>query len=116
MHLSASRFFNSLSFMAAAALMLCGTTLVHAADRHVLIINNTGVPMTHFYASASEEDNWQEDILGRDILDDGEEVNVNVDDGSGECLYDFKGVFKGGQSVVKKKVDVCKIGKFTFNP
>jgi hypothetical protein len=97
-------------------LAMTATSVVFAADRHVRIVNNTGVPMTHFYASTSDTDEWEEDILGRDILDDGEEVNVNIDDGSGECMYDFKGVFKGGQSVVKKKVDVCHIGTFTFNP
>jgi hypothetical protein len=98
------------------AAQLSMSASVYAADRRVVIVNNTGVPMTNFYASASETNDWEEDILGRDILDDGEEVRVNIDDGSGECMFDFKGVFKGGQSVVKKKIDVCHIGKFTFNP
>ncbi len=85
-----------------------------AADRRVEIVNESGMSLSHFYASTTNTNSWEEDILGRDVLDDGETFTVNVDDGSGKCLYDFKGVFEDGSSAVKKAVNVCKVSTFTF--
>ena len=64
-------------------------------DRRVLIINATGVTMTHFYASNSGRNDWEEDILGEDVLRSGGSVRINIDDGTGACLYDFKAEFTG---------------------
>lgn len=86
-----------------------------AADRHVQIINRTGQTMTEFYASNTKAKSWQEDILGRDTLDHGSSVNININDGTGACKFDFKAVFADGRSVERAAVDVCRISSFTFN-
>ena len=83
-------------------------------DRRVRIINVTGVTMTHFYASNSGRNDWEEDILGEDVLQPGQSVTVNIDDGSGYCLYDFKAVFDDGDSLVRQRVDVCKISSYRY--
>ena len=41
-----------------------------AANRHVDIINKTGMTLTHFYASNTGSNDWEEDILGRDVIED----------------------------------------------
>ncbi len=87
-----------------------------AADRHVDIINKTGQTMTNFYASKVGAKSWEEDILGKDTLDDGDTVTININDGTGACRFDFKAVFDGGKSIEKGNIDVCKIGTFTYNP
>ena len=96
-----------------AALTLIGTA-AHAADRHVDIVNSTGLTMQHFYASNSGTDSWEEDILGNDKLQDGETQNVDINDGTGACKFDFKAVFEGGASSVKTGIDVCTISSFTY--
>jgi hypothetical protein len=85
-----------------------------AADRRVKIVNGTSVAMTEFYASNAGTDEWEEDILGEDVLGPGESVMVDIDDGSGYCRFDFKGVFDDGTDAVKRKVDVCTVATFTF--
>ena len=86
-----------------------------AADRHVEIVNNTGRTMTNFYASRVGAKSWEEDILGRDTLDAGDSVTVNINDGTGACRFDFKAVFEGGASLEKGNIDVCTISSFTYN-
>ena len=40
---------------------------------------------------------------------------INVDDGSGYCLFDFKGVFDDGDEVIENRIDVCKRDSFRFS-
>lgn len=96
----------------AGALILAQTA--SAADRKVNIVNKTGETLTEFYASVQSTNDWEEDILGDDTVDDGDTFEANIDDGSGKCVYDFKGVFENGGEVIKKGVNVCKVGTFTF--
>jgi len=96
-----------------AAVLSSGTAF--ALDRHVTIVNNTSYVIREFYASSVGQDTWEEDILGKDTLDPGDKVRINIDDGTGYCKYDFKAVFDDGDTAVKKNVNVCKIGTFTFN-
>ena len=91
------------------------TTTTTGQDRHVTIVNNTNVAMTNFYGSNAGADIWQEDILGQDVLPPGHSVNINFDDGSGYCTFDFKAVFRDGSSLVDSNIDVCTTSSVTFN-
>ncbi len=97
-----------------AATLLLASPAAFAADRHVDIVNNTGMSMQHFYASNSGTNSWEEDILGRDTLAAGDTVTVDINDGTGACKFDFKAVFAGGASSVKTGIDVCQISSFTY--
>lgn len=104
-----------ISILAVASLILASTlTLATAANRNVDIVNSTGKTMTEFYASNSGTDDWEEDILEADTLADGEVFEVDIDDGTGACKFDFKAVFTDGTSHVRRGVDVCSISQFTY--
>ena len=83
-------------------------------DRRVTIRNRTGWTMLRFYASDSRSDDWEEDILGDDVLPDGDDVRINIDDGSGACLYDFKAVFTNGQELVRQRINVCQVSEYSY--
>jgi hypothetical protein len=83
-------------------------------DRRVRIINATGVTMTHFYASNSGQNDWEEDILGQDVLRSGASVMVNIDDGSGACIYDFKARFADGDELERYRINVCQITEYRY--
>lgn len=100
-------------FVATAALLLSAAA-AQAADRHVTVTNSTSWQLRELYGSNVGVDEWQEDILGRDVLEPGESVVVNFDDGSGACRFDFKGVFADGEEVVSNNIDVCQVGSFSF--
>ena len=98
--------------LAAAGVSLA--TSAHAADRHVRIINATEHTMVRFYASNIDADDWQEDILGDSVVRPGDDVNINIDDGSGHCRFDFRAVFDDGEATVKHNIDVCSISSFRY--
>lgn len=102
---------------AAVAAVALGTSAFQSndgQDRRVRIINATGVTMTHFYASNSGQDDWQEDILGQDVLSNGASVVINIDDGSGACLYDFKARFSDGDELERYRINVCQITEYRY--
>ena len=85
-----------------------------AQDRRVRIINDTRHTMVRFYASNSSRTSWEEDILGQRVLPAGQSVVINIDDGSGACLYDFKAVFDDGDVLTRGQVNVCQISEYRY--
>lgn len=83
-------------------------------NRRVRIHNQTGWTMTHFYASDSRVTSWEEDMLGSSVLAAGRSVMMNIDDGSGACLYDFKARFTNGQELTRFQVNVCQIADYYY--
>ena len=58
-------------------------------DRVVNVINATGGNIFGFLARGTGETNWGTDIFGLDWLQDGQSVEITVDNGSDICVYDF---------------------------
>jgi hypothetical protein len=94
--------------------LLVAVPALAAADRHVVIVNHTRHSLVQFYASNKDVDSWQEDILGDDTVDPGEKVRINIDDGTGHCIYDFKAVFDDGDVLIRRGINVCKVGTYTY--
>lgn len=90
------------------------TGVATAADRNVEVYNKTKTTLVAFYASRVSTNDWEEDILGDDILEPGQSVTIDVDDGTGSCVYDFKGEFEDGEDVISRKVNVCEVAEFSF--
>ena len=85
-----------------------------AYDHRVDIRNNTSSTMTHFYASHISRGSWESDILGRGVLGSGRSVLIDIDDGTGRCLYDLKAVFANGSVRTRYRVDVCSADNWTI--
>lgn len=81
----------------------------------MLVVNNSNATVTQFYGSNSGTQSWQEDILGADTLPPGTSVNVNFDDGTDACTFDFRAVFADGTSTVETGIDVCSTTQVTIN-
>lgn len=98
------------------AAMLCtvASTTASAADRHVTIINETGYTIVRFYASSENARSWEEDILGDATLKPNKSIRINIDDGTGACMFDFKAVFSDGDVKTRSGVDVCKVSTYRY--
>ncbi len=99
---------------AVAALCTAFALPAAAADHKVEIINKTGYAITEFYGSNNGTDNWEEDILGADVLPHNSSITIDFDDGTGHCVFDFLVKFEDGDILKEEDVDVCAIGEFTF--
>ena len=100
-----------------AALAITATTALpaFALDRRVKIVNETGYVLIEFYGSNKGSKSWEEDILGPDVLRSGQSVMIDFDDGTGYCKFDFKAVFDDGDELIRKGINICEIGTYTYN-
>jgi len=83
-------------------------------NRKVVVINGTNVVVNSFQASNIKRNTWEEDILGKSVLQPGQRVTVNIDDGTGACLFDFRAILSNGRKVELRRVDVCHITSWTI--
>ncbi|MEY3256376.1 MAG: hypothetical protein RLZZ29_1511 [Cyanobacteriota bacterium] len=86
------------------------TSKVLAEDITFTLENKTRVNMTEFYASPSGVKNWENDILGDDVLGSGKATEININDERTTCNYDFQAKFADGDVVEKYNIDICKLG------
>ncbi len=86
-----------------------------ALDRRVTIVNNTGYTIVNFYGSNTGASSWEEDILGQNVLPSGSSVDINFDDRSGYCMFDFLAIFDDGEQLIRESVNICEITTFTYN-
>lgn len=98
----------------ATALFALTNSAAMALDRRVQINNLTSYTIVEFYASNTGTTDWEEDILGSDVLPAGSSVMINIDDGSGYCKYDFLAVFDDGEQLVSADNNVCELANFDF--
>jgi hypothetical protein len=101
------------------ALALAAFAMPHAAeaqsDRRVRIINNTGYTMTTFQASNTRRSGWEEDMLGRSVVQPGGSFVANINDRTGACMFDLRAKFSGGRTAERRGINVCKITSWTIN-
>jgi hypothetical protein len=106
--------FLSLALM---AMSLAGVVLAPdtatAQDRRVKVINATNITMNSFFASNVNRKSWEEDILGNSVIGPGQSMMVNINDGTGACMFDFRAVMADGRKVESYGMNVCQITSWT---
>ncbi|HEY9299187.1 MAG TPA: hypothetical protein VIQ31_23085 [Phormidium sp.] len=87
------------------------------------LTNGTERVLEAFYAAPPSSDDWEEDILGVDVLLPGESAEITIDDGREDCKYDFKGRLRGTEDgtvgegeLIQSAVEVCDGGTYTYFP
>ena len=98
--------------LVAAFFLLAGAA--EALDRRVRIVNDSHVDIVDFFGVNVDSRDWQDSLLGDDILPAGGSVVLNFDDGSGYCRFRFRAVFKDGVAVERDSVNVCEVGTYRY--
>jgi hypothetical protein len=93
------------------------TGSAHAAGKQdFTLINKTGYQINKVYVSPNSSDDWEEDVLGQDVLDDGESVHIRFQRNTSECKYDLKVVYSDdGSSAIWQGFNLCEISKVTIH-
>lgn len=99
--------------------MLAGSTLAsmgdaEARDRHVRVLNASNDVLVVLQASNVTRRTWEEDILGHNVLFPGQATLANLNDGSGQCLFDMRAIFRSGRQEIRRNVDICRVKRWTI--
>lgn len=87
-----------------------------AGQQDFTIINKTGHTVVSFNVSPSNEDEWGPDILGQDVLNNGESAKITFARDAGECLWDLKATYDDDDTTEMKKQNLCEIAEVTLTP
>jgi hypothetical protein len=92
-------------WLVAFALVALCAVAAFAQTFDFTLVNKTGYPITEVNVSPADDNNWGEDVLGEDILPDGESFEVVFDKSYEAALllfgvdkYDLKCSYKDGSS------------------
>jgi hypothetical protein len=98
--------------------LLCGLALVAAAawagNQDFTLVNRTGLTISELYVSSADVDEWEEDILGVDVLPDGESVDIHFAPKERAKVWDLMIVDEDGDQVVWQGLRLDKIRKVTL--
>lgn len=104
--------------LAAAALgtlALFGTSAALAADQDFSLVNATGYEIAELYVAPSQSADWQEDVLGQDVLGDGQQANISFSRNSDTCHWDLKVVYSDDNTTAEwGGVNLCELSVVTI--
>lgn len=99
-----------LSATAVSGALLCALFLAPAAvagTQDFTLINETGVDVFELFISETRSDEWEEDVLGENVLLDGERLDVTFE-GRRACLWDMMANDEAGDSIAFQGINLCE--------
>lgn len=78
-----------------------------AANPSFNLINQSTRTIEQFFASPSAQQNWGPDRLGDATVSPGNRFAIRLP--AGDCLYDLRVVFSGGEAQERRRVNACDI-------
>ena len=90
--------------------MLCMTNAMAEnstpEDKYVVITNYSDRNIFYLYVSPESSGDWEEDVLGDDVLLAGDDIRINLY-GYDECMFDIKAVYDNEEEEISWDVNVC---------
>jgi hypothetical protein len=102
------------SVVCAALFAVFALTTVYAGDQDFELVNRTGLTIAELYVSPAKDSEWGEDVLGRDVLKQGETVEIKFSRSEDTCNWDIKIVDEDDDEVVWENFNLCRISKITL--
>ncbi|WP_370034120.1 argininosuccinate lyase [Qipengyuania mesophila] len=98
-----------LKLCAGAALAIGATSAVIAQMyENITLVNSTGYTISEIYISPASSRSWEEDVLDWDVLEDGQEFEVDFRRSENTCDWDLKVVYDDGEEAIWDGLDLCE--------
>lgn len=110
----------TLSLLAASAVLLLTLSAVTFAapqqrkNLDFTLVNKTGVDIMEVYLSPTSDNEWGEDVMGKDILENGQKVDITFSSAETECNWDLKVVDEDDDEIVWTKLNLCTANEITL--
>jgi len=91
------------------------TAFAVAGKQDFLLHNETGVEIHEVYVSPVTADDWEENVLGKDTLPNGDSVKITFDDRDKHSHWDLKVVDGKGNSIEWHDLNLVEIAEVTLH-
>jgi hypothetical protein len=105
--------FNFRSFIPALAVAATLGTTAFAQSEPLRFQNNSSYTVYRIYASPVWNDSWENDLLGNNVLNPGQYLDVTFHNVT-ECNYDILIEFADGGQFTDV-VNICQVGQYNIN-
>ena len=82
-----------------------------ATNQNFVMRNNTGQTIMRVFVSPVTSNNWEEDVLGSNVLPDRETLRINFNRSEDECNWDIKVDLADGSSREQRGVNLCRVAE-----
>ena len=83
-------------------------------NQNFTLTNNTGHVLTTLNVSASNDNAWGPDILGRDVLANGESAEITFPRAETACNWDIRATYDDGGTTDNRGVNLCETTTVTM--
>ena len=92
-----------------AVVALLSTSVAASQDKNLdfKLINSTGLGIDKVFLSPTSSEKWGEDVMGRDVLKNGESVDIKFHSSETECKWDLKVVDEEKDSITWTGLNLC---------
>lgn len=97
------------------ALFVTATAFARVGKQDFVLHNQTGVEIHQLFVSPHSTDDWEEDILGKGTLPDGESVKITFEDREKHVHWDLKVVDSKGNSIEWEDLNLIEISEVTLH-
>lgn len=98
-----------------AALLLLSPGAWAQGKQDFTVENQTGYDISHVYVSPTNSENWGEDILGQDVLEDKAAVDIEFDRADTACKWDLMVTYADDDSkAFWRDIDLCTVSVITI--
>ena len=103
----------SLTLLATAA--LAPSLTLAQGKQDFTLVNKTGYILSELYVSPAAAQDWEDDVLGKDVLGDGEALDISFNRTVKTCKWDLKVVYEDDDSsAVWSCIDLCTVSRITI--
>ncbi|MEO1084350.1 MAG: argininosuccinate lyase [Acidobacteriota bacterium] len=94
--------------LAALVALALAATVAFAGTQDFTLVNQTGGEIYRVFISETANDDWEEDILGEDVMPDGDRLDVSFS-GRSACLWDVVVMDDAENSVTWTGINLCEV-------
>jgi hypothetical protein len=105
----------ALGLFAVAGMALLATTVARAGDQDFTLVNKTGVEIHALHVAPHSEDEWGEDILGKDTLANGESLEITFGKHDRAHHWDLRIEDEKGNSLTWENLDLMSISEVVLH-
>jgi hypothetical protein len=104
-----------ITLVAATALMAVMASPALAESKQDFdLVNRTGYTIDKVFVSPSNSKDWEDDVLGRDVLGENETVHIRFHRVNKACKWDLKVVYSDAEEAEWDEFDLCEVSKITI--
>jgi hypothetical protein len=101
--------------LAVMAMFVTATAFARAGKQDFVLHNETGVEIHEVYVSPVTANDWEEDVLGKETLPEGESVKITFDDRDKNSHWDLKVTDGKGNSIEWHDLNLVQISEVTLH-